>query len=68
MLKIDGIKLRLGEGEELLRLRAASCDVVGFGRIAIRKSIDIPSWEARNWPLEYENMGVRVSADVKVLQ
>ena len=52
----------------LLRLRAASCDAVGFGRIAIRKSIDIPSWEKRNWPAEYERLGVRVSADVTVLQ
>lgn len=52
----------------LLKLRAASCDAVGFGRIAIRRSIDIPSWEARNWPVEYERLGVRVSADVTVLQ
>ena len=51
----------------LLRLRAASCDAAGFGRIAIRKSIDIPSWEARNWPDEYERLGVRVSAEVSVL-
>lgn len=51
----------------LLRLRAASCDAAGFGRIAIRKSIDIPSWEQRNWPDEYERLGVRVSAEVSVL-
>jgi len=51
----------------LLRLRAASSDAVGFGRIAIRRSIDIPQWEARNWPDEYERLGVRVSAEVKVL-
>ncbi|MBQ7885886.1 MAG: hypothetical protein IJ313_03230 [Clostridia bacterium] len=50
----------------LLRLRAASSDAVGFGRIAIRQSLDIPSWEARNWPDEYERLGVRVSADVRV--
>ena len=52
----------------LLRLRAAGCDAVGFGQIAIRKSLDIPAWEARNWPQEYETRGVRVTADVKVLQ
>lgn len=51
----------------LLRLRAASSDAVGFGRIAIRKSPDIPHWEARNWPDEYEQLGVRVSAEVSVL-
>ena len=51
----------------LLRLRAASSDAVGFGRIAVRKSIDIPAWEARNWPAEYERLGVRVSAEVKII-
>jgi len=50
----------------LLRLRAASCDAVGFGRIAIRESLDIPHWEARNWPDEYEHLGARVSADVSI--
>ena len=50
----------------LLRLRAASSDAVGFGRIAIRKHLDIPAWEARNWPDEYERLGVRVSAEVHV--
>ena len=50
----------------LLRLRAASCDAAGFGRIAIRESLDIPHWEARNWPDEYEQLGVRVSADVRI--
>jgi len=50
----------------LLRLRAASSDAAGFGRIAIRESLDIPLWEARNWPDEYETLGVRVSADVSV--
>ena len=50
----------------LLRLRAASCDAAGFGRIAIRESIDIPTWEARNWPDEYDRLGVRVSAEVTV--
>lgn len=50
----------------LLRLRAASSDAVGFGRIAIRKSPDIPSWEKRNWPDEYERLGVRVSAEVRI--
>ena len=51
----------------LMILRAASCDAAGFGRIAIRKCLDIPSWEAQNWPEEYERRGVRVSADVRVL-
>lgn len=51
----------------LLLLRAASCDAVGFGQIAIRAHPDIPAWEAQNWPEAYETRGVRVSADVKIL-
>ena len=50
----------------LLKLRAASCDAVGFGRIAIRRCIDVPSWKAVNWPDAYENAGVRVAAKVDI--
>lgn len=51
----------------LLHLRACESDAVGFGRLAIRKSLTIFEWETRNWPLEYTRLPVRVSADVKVL-
>lgn len=51
----------------LLRLRAASSDAIGFGRLAIRKSLTVKSWEAQNWPLVYERLPVRVSAKVRVL-
>jgi len=51
----------------LLKLRAASCDAVGFGRIAIRKSPTIDHWEQRRWPDEYETLPVRVSADIRIL-
>lgn len=51
----------------LLRLRAAESDAIGFGRLAIRKSLTIPQWEAQNWPAEYIRLPVRVSAEVKVL-
>jgi len=51
----------------LLRLRAAGSDAIGFGRLAVRKSLTIGEWEKRNWPLEYEKLPVRVSAHVKVL-
>jgi len=51
----------------LLRLRAAQSDAVGFGRLAVRKSLTIPEWEARNWPAEYAHLPIRVSAEVKVL-
>lgn len=51
----------------LLRLRAASCDAVGFGRLAIRRCLTVPQWEALDWPGIYETLPVRVSARVKVL-
>ena len=51
----------------LQRLQAASCDAVGFGRIAVRSAIDIPAWEARGWPDEYERLPVRVTADIRLL-
>ena len=51
----------------LLHLRACESDAVGFGRLAIRKSLTIPEWESRNWPDEYTRLPVRVSAEVKGL-
>ena len=51
----------------LLRLRAASCDAVGFGRLAIRRCLTVPQWEALDWPALYGTLPVRVSVRVKVL-
>lgn len=51
----------------LLRLRAASCDAVGFGRLAIRRCLTVPQWEALDWPQVYTSLPVRVSASVKLL-
>ena len=51
----------------LLKLRAASCDAVGFGRLAIRSCLTQRDWEAQHWPERYETLPVRVSADVSVL-
>ena len=51
----------------LRTLQAASCDAVGFGRLAIRNSPDIASWEARDWNRAFEQANVRVTADVRIL-
>ena len=51
----------------LLKLRAAGCDAVGFGRLAIRRCLTLPQWQAMNWPSVYTALPVRVSAQVKVL-
>lgn len=51
----------------LLKLRAASCDAVGFGRLAIRRHLTIADWEAQNWAQDYEGRPVRAAVHVKVL-
>lgn len=55
-------------GVDLLRkLQAASCDAIGFGSIAITKSLDIPSWRATMWDQKYEQADVGVSANLHVI-
>lgn len=49
------------------KLQSMGSDALGFGNIAIRGSLDIPSWEARNWPLLYTQSPVRVTARARVL-
>lgn len=49
------------------KLQSMESDALGFGNIAIRGSLDIPSWEARNWPLLYTQSPVRVTARARVL-
>lgn len=51
----------------LRRLQAASCDAVGFGRLAVMSSLDIPAWEARDWQSTYDQADVRVTVDVRIL-
>ena len=67
MLKIDGIKLRLGEGEELLRLRAAEALHVRSSEIEqlriVRKSVD-----ARETVSFVYSVHVQVKNENKVLQ
>ncbi len=51
----------------LLKLRACSCDAVGFGRLAIRRSPTIQDWQRDPWRQRYEKAPVRVSARVRIL-
>ncbi len=56
------------DAAELIRkLQSMESDALGFGRIAVRSSLDIPSWEAKNWPLTYAKSPVRVTARARVL-
>lgn len=49
------------------KLQSMESDALGFGELAIRGSLDIPSWEARNWPLLYAQSPVRVTVRARVL-
>ena len=52
----------------LQKLQAASCDAVGFGRIAVRAYPDIPAWESADWDTRYPQAPVRVATDLRILQ
>lgn len=52
----------------LQKLQAASCDAVGFGRIAVRSYPDIPAWESADWDTRYPQAPVRVATDLRILQ
>ena len=52
----------------LQKLQAASCDAVGFGRIAVRAYPDIPTWESADWDTRYPQAPVRVATDLRILQ
>ena len=52
----------------LQKLQAASCDAVGFGRIAVRAYPDIPAWESSDWDTRYPQAQIRVATHLKILQ
>ena len=51
----------------LQRLTAIQSDAVGFGRIAMRRSLTIQDWERLNWKQLYARSPVRVTAHVRLL-
>lgn len=51
----------------LHKLQAARSDAAGFGRIAIRRCPDIPSWNHLDWQTAYPHAPVRVNVEVEVL-
>jgi len=50
----------------LEKLKAASCDAIGFGGVAMRRYPDIASWESAHWKTDYEQSSVRAAAQVTV--
>lgn len=64
----DAIARQIEQGctSVLRKLQAASCDAIGFGRLAIRSSPTIPDWEEQNWPLRYETLPIRATARVRI--
>ena len=49
------------------RLKAMGSDAACFGHLAVRKFLDVPSWQSYDWASVYANAPVRVTAEVKVL-
>ena len=49
------------------RLKAMGSDAACFGHLAVRKFLDVPSWQAYDWASAYVNAPVRVTAQVRVL-
>lgn len=60
-------QIETGAAALLQRLQAMGSDAVGFGRIAVRRSLTIPQWESLNWKLTYASLPVRVTAHVRLL-
>lgn len=56
-----------GAANVLRKLQTASCDAIGFGRIAVRRSLDIPGWESIGWENVYVDSPVKVTVRVDVL-
>ena len=50
----------------LQKMQAASSDAAGFGRLAIRDCLDIPSWEQSQWDSRYDHAPVKVSVDIQM--
>ena len=48
------------------KLQAMGSDLVGFGRMAVRRYADIPAWEASGWEDAYRSAPVRVTARVRI--
>ena len=48
------------------KLQAMGSDLVGYGRLAVRRYADIPAWEASDWESAYRSAPVRVTARVRI--
>ena len=41
-------------------------DLIGYGRLAVRRCADIPAWEASGWETAYRTANVRTTARVRI--
>ena len=60
-------QIETGAAALLQRLAAIQSDAVGFGRIAMRRSLTIQDWERQNWKQMYAQSPIRVTAHVRPL-
>ena len=55
------------DAQQLLRkLQAMGSDLIGYGRLAVRRCADIPAWEASGWETAYRTANVRTTARVRI--
>lgn len=59
-------QIETGAAALLQRLQAMGSDAVGFGRIAVKRSLTISEWEGSNFALAYAGAPVRVTAEVRL--
>ena len=51
----------------LSRLQAADCDAARYGHLALRRFLDIASWEAYDWHSKYRAAPVRATVQARIL-
>ena len=55
------------DAQQLIRkLQAMGSDLIGYGRLAVRRYADIPAWEDSGWETAYRTADVRTTARVRV--
>lgn len=55
------------DAQQLIRkLQAMGSDLIGYGRLAVRRCADIPAWEDSGWETAYRTADVRTTARVRI--
>ena len=60
-------ELERSAAQLIARLQAAESDAACYGHLAVRRFLDVASWEAFDWRAAYRNAPVRATVKVRVL-